>query len=361
MKGKDLFLGLSYVNQNFIEEAETVTRFKEKAPLSPRRIVLIAATVALMLFLLGCAVKALISMRVEEVAQYSDKGQFMTGEAVHFDKTNNVFIELGAYYPQEIPEGYTMTFVSDGAPLQHQRITYEGSGELYFDYAMMLGDPASSVEVYDITEKTEVDINGCAGIHYQHAGGLQTLVWIEEEQGFGFVLRTNDPGLDLLRIARSTAPGTPLTPTRSESTVKALEELGDFSPAYLPEGYEEQGVMGSPLSEGGGWYSYVRKYYVNKVENTRIFFEYESYAIDTEMGYEDSAKTACSFYIPGCDILSGTLVGEETEIGGMYALVTGNHIAWADPESHTVFHLTSEDVLGEDLLRVAQSICETTE
>ena len=65
---------------------------------------------------------------------------------------------------------------------------------------------------------------------------------------------------------------------------------------YLPEGYEEQGVMGSPLEEGGGWYSYVRKYYVNKAENTRIYFEYETYAIDTESGYEDSTRTVCSFY-----------------------------------------------------------------
>ena len=359
MKGQDLFLGMNYVNLTFIEEAETVTCLKgERKRPTLRRTLLIAATVALMLFLLGCAVKALISLRVETVAQYSDKGQLVTGEAVHFDKTDDVFIELGAYYPQEIPEGYTMTFVSDGAPLQRQRIDYEGSGELYFDYCIMVGDPASSVEVYDITEKTQVDVNGSAGILYEHAGGMQTLVWIEEEQGYGFVLRTNDAELDLTAIARSTGPGEPLTPTRSESTVKALEELGDFSPTYLPEGYEEQGVQGCPLSEGGGWYSYVRKYYVNRVENTRIFFEYETYSIDKEMGYEDSAKTACSFYIPGCDILNGIVVGEEAEIGGLYALVTGNHIAWADPEKHTVYHLTSEDVLDAELLRIAQSIRE---
>ena len=41
---------------------------------------------------------------------------------------------------------------------------------------------------------------------------------------------------------------------------------------------------------------------------------------------------------------------------GMYALITGNHIAWADPERHVVYHLYSEDVIDEALLTVAQSI-----
>ena len=80
--------------------------------------------------------------------------------------------------------------------------------------------------------------------------------------------------------------------------------------------------------------------------------------IDTASGYEDNAKTVCSFWIPGCDILRGIFVGEEVEINGMYGIATGNHIAWADPETHRVFHLTSEDILGDDLLKVAQSITE---
>ena len=52
------------------------------------------------------------------------------------------------------------------------------------------------------------------------------------------------------------------------------------------------------------------------------------------------------------------MVGEEVEINGMYGIASGNHIAWADPETHRVFHLTSEDILGDDLLKVAQSIIE---
>ena len=97
---------------------------------------------------------------------------------------------------------------------------------------------------------------------------------------------------------------------------------------------------------------------MNKEKNTRIYFEYETYNIITEDGYTDDAKTICSFTIPGCDILKGIIVGDEVEIGGMYGIATGNHIAWADPETHRVFHLTSEDIIGEELLKVAQSITE---
>ena len=84
-------------------------------------------------------------------------------------------------------------------------------------------------------------------------------------------------------------------------------------------------------------------------------------AVRNESSAGTARKTACACYIPGCDILNGIIVGEEREIGGMYALVTGNHIAWADPKTHTVFHLTSEDVLDEELLGIAQSVCETAE
>lgn len=358
MNGKDLLCGMNYVNAKFVEEAETVTKLHgEGKRLSLRRPVLVAAMIALMLLLMGCAVVRLISLRVKDTKIVTPVGETLVGEEVRFDETGDVFIELGAYYPQEIPEGYTMTFVSEGAPLQSQRIVYENAEDKELDFLIMIGDPASAVEIYDIAEKTEVNINGGSGILYTHSGGMQTLVWIAEKQGYGFSLGTNDISLDLVAIAKSTAPGEPLVPTRAESTVKALEELGDVSPSYLPQGYEEQGVMGCPLEEGGGWYSYVRKYYVNKEENTRIYFEYETYAIDTEMGYTDDARTVCSFLIPGSNALEGVFLGEETEVNGMFGLAIGNHIAWADPERHIVYHLTSEDVLNEELLKVAQSMC----
>lgn len=323
-----------------------------------KRIWMIAAVIALATVLMGSAIAALVSLKTGDVKVMDENNEIHEGEKVEFDEVHDVFIELGSWYPQEIPEGYTMTFVSDGAPYQNQTIKYENEAGDEIRYWIYIADPASGSEIYDIVSKTDVEINGQDGILYEQAGNSRTLVWINEKQGFGFKLNTTDSDVDLIAMAESTAEGEPLTPSRSEETKQAIAELGDFSPTYLPEGFEEQGVQASPLSAGGNWYSYVRKWYVNKDENTRIYFEYETYVIDKEAGYTDDAKTVCSFWIPGCDILRGIMVGEEVEINGMYGIASGNHIAWADPATHRVFHLTSEDILGDDLLKVAQSIIE---
>lgn len=323
-----------------------------------KRIWMIAAVIALATVLMGSAIAALVAMKTGDVKVMTENGEIHKGEKVEFEEVHDVFIELGSWYPQEIPEGYTMTFVSDGAPYQNQTIKYENELGDEIRYWIYIADPASGSEIYDIVSKTDVEINGQDGILYEQAGNSRTLVWINEKQGFGFKLNTTDSDVDLIAMAESTAEGEPLTPSRSEETKQAIAELGDLSPTYLPDGFEEQGVQASPLSAGGGWYSYVRKWYVNKDENTRIYFEYETYVIDKDAGYTDDAKTVCSFFIPGCDILRGIMVGDEVEINGMYGIASGNHIAWADPETHRVFHLTSEDILGDDLLKVAQSIIE---
>ena len=323
-----------------------------------KRIWMVAAIIALATVLMGSAIAALVAMKTGDVKVMTENGEIHEGEKVEFEEVHDVFIELGSWYPQEIPDGYTMTFVSDGAPYQNQTIKYENEAGDEIRYWIYIADPASGSEIYDIVSKTDVEINGQDGILYEQAGNSRTLVWINEKQGFGFKLNTTDSDVDLIAMAESTAEGEPLTPSRSEETKQAIAELGDFSPTYLPEGFEEQGVQASPLSAGGGWYSYVRKWYVNKDENTRIYFEYETYVIDKDAGYTDDAKTVCSFWIPGCDILRGIMVGEEVEINGIYGIASGNHIAWADPATHRVFHLTSEDILGDDLLKVAQSIIE---
>lgn len=338
------------------------------------RVWLIAAIIGATLLLMGSGIAVLISMRVEKVGinrpimetLVDEQGNteqtwiddYHEGEKINFDEVHDVFIELGSWYPQEIPEGYTMTFVSDGAPYQNQNIIYKNDAGNEIWYWIYIADPASSAEIYDIVSKREVKINGKDGILYEQLGGYQTLVWINEEQGFGFKLTASDIEVDLIAMAESTAEGEPFEPSRSEETKQAIAELGNFSPTYLPEGFEEQGVQASPLSAGGGWYSYVRKWYVHKSENTKIYFTYETYAIATEDGYTDDAKTICSFQIPGCDILNGIIVGDEIEVNGMYGLATSNHVVWADPENHVFYYLFSEDVTGNELLNVAQSMVE---
>ena len=330
---------------------------KRRNKRSPLRALLIAAAITVLLVTtVYAAVNALIDMRTEETQINTHNGETKEGVEVHFDKTEDVYIELDAYYPQWVPEGYEIVFVTDTAVMGRQYIDYENDAGKMITYTVMVGGEASNVEIFDIETFEEVDINGQYGILYYQESGDRTLVWLDREAGYGFELWTNDENADILSMARGAAPGEELVPTMSESTEKALAELGDYRPEYLPEGYAEQDVLGCPLEEGGGWYSYVRRYYVNKEENTRIYFEYETYAIDTESGYTDDARTVCSFFIPGCNIDNGIVVGSEGEVCGMYALITGNHIAWADPGRHVVYHLYSEDVIDEALLAVAQSI-----
>jgi len=396
MRREDLFNAIGNVDNQRLDRCEKrrnpnlVTgmensNMKEGKYIKPgrgRRIWMIAAIIVLMSLLMGSAIAELVSMRVEKIqiavpkpgnskSESEDSGdihgedttaatQIHEGEKVHFEEVHDQFLELGPYYPQKIPEGYTMTFVSEGAPLQNQRIDYENGTGKRISFWIYIGDPASNVEIYDIVSKTDVEISGQRGILYEQSGGNRTLVWLDDTLGYGYALRTNDGAVDLAAMAESTGEGEPLVPSRSESTVKAVAELGDYVPAYLPDGYRERGTMGSPLAEGSGWYSYVRKWFINPEANAQIYLEYETYRIVTEDGYTDDAKTVCSFHIPGCNILKDIMVGEEVEIGGMFGIASKNDVAWADPERHVVYHLYSETVTGDELLKVAQSITQET-
>ena len=342
---------------------------------------LIAAAVTLMTLLMGSAIAGLIEMRVEKVnvavyrgetqqeeprenGEATEKGtgssestaatEFYEGERVVFEDVKDVFLELKPIYPQALPEGYAISFVSDGAPYQEQSIVYENGTGGEIRYLIFIGDSASIVEIYGIENKRDVKINGQDGILYVQTGGSRTLVWVDREQGFGFTLSTGDSSVDLLAMAESTREGEYLIPTRSEATVKAVKELGDYHPQYLPEGFVEQGTMGSPLENGGGWYSYVRKWFVNREENKKIYLEYESYRIVTEEGYSYDPEAACACFMHRNR--QGEIEAEEIQVNGMFGYVRRSHIAWADPHKHVVFHLYSEDLSGEELLEVARSV-----
>ena len=68
MNGKDLLLGLSYIDRKFIDESETDTVTAQSRPF--RRPLLIAAIIALMLLLVGCAVVYVLSLRELRMGEY---------------------------------------------------------------------------------------------------------------------------------------------------------------------------------------------------------------------------------------------------------------------------------------------------
>ena len=86
MNGKDLFLGLNYIDKQYIEEAE-LEDLPRRATL--RRPMLVAAIVALMLLLVGCAIVYVLSMQEIHIGQqqrYEDVFEYDpdTGEAVAY-------------------------------------------------------------------------------------------------------------------------------------------------------------------------------------------------------------------------------------------------------------------------------------
>ncbi|MBQ6890907.1 MAG: hypothetical protein IJN53_07835 [Oscillospiraceae bacterium] len=344
-----------------------------------KKLLLIAAIVAATALLMGSAITRLIALRTEKITvQMPSNGDEQLsgpenttaatettssiptayeGERITFDEVHNVFIALPNYYPQQIPDGYTMTFVSNDAPLQERVIYYENAAGHRITYWLIVGNPGTSIEIYGIEQKTGVKVNGLPGVLYDQRGGMRTLAWIDEKQGYGFALRAEEDTVDLLAMAQSTAEGAPLKPTHSDKTLQALAELGDFSPGYLPEGFEEYAVAGYPLMEGS-WYSYVRKWYVNREENKLIYFEYETYKLPNGAWAGSEAKTASAAFIPDYHRTNGQVPHKQIQVDGMLGLMTDRHAAWADPEKDRVFHLYSKDVSPEELLKVAQSIRE---
>ena len=96
MNGKDIFLGLQYIGEDLIEKAEygefpTIAE-KEAKRLTLRKPLLIAAIVAILLLLVGCAVVYLLSLQEiklgeEQVTYDVYNYDPQTGEAVSYAGT----------------------------------------------------------------------------------------------------------------------------------------------------------------------------------------------------------------------------------------------------------------------------------
>ena len=91
MNGKDLFCGMNYVNVKYIDEAETVTQLQgEKKILSLRRPVLIAAIIAMMLLLVGCAVVYVLSMEKVKIGETTETVDYRLVEGTYVEDPHEV-------------------------------------------------------------------------------------------------------------------------------------------------------------------------------------------------------------------------------------------------------------------------------
>ena len=120
MSGEDLFCGLNYVSETYVEEAETVTQLQvEKRMLSLHRSALVAALIALLLMLVGCAVYYVLNLSGLKLGD-----QTGTRDVYEYDPSSG---EAIAYVGQETYVQQVLTLAGlDGTPAsQAAREWYE--------------------------------------------------------------------------------------------------------------------------------------------------------------------------------------------------------------------------------------------
>lgn len=262
---------------------------------------------------------------------------------IELEQEPSVYVGWEPVYPQSVPEGYTIRFVSDPA-YGEQSIDYSNDAGDSLSYTLYFRLGQWGRQFDGMGQPEQVDINGQTGYRIGN-----TLIWTDEARGFGFSLRSNAE-IDLIAIAKSVAPGPELTPTDANKTEKALEQLGDYQITELPKGMVEDGLTGRPLEDGGGWYSYVRRWYFNKKTNQELFFTYESYVSDASSVEEviqmDIGDTPAEFRtILGC---TGAVaqVGNDAKV----VWIQGNEAKGVS------FMLISPDYSVEELLTIAESV-----
>lgn len=104
MNGKDIFMGLKYVGEDLIEEAETI-RFPARSSGAHRRIrkpLLIAAIITLMVFLMGCAVVYVLHMEEIKIGE-----QQVSYDSFAYDPDTGMPVE---YLGQEMVNQVVLSF-----------------------------------------------------------------------------------------------------------------------------------------------------------------------------------------------------------------------------------------------------------
>lgn len=232
MNGKDIFLGLRYVDEDIIEEAEFGQfRSKEKPRiLKLKKSLLVAAVVAMMLMLVGCG--AVIYSRIH--MQVVDNRPISRSEL----SVEEIFT---TYYPQSIPEGYTC--VSGTAEGDSIRGLYYKNGQgIQIIFSLTTSLDFGEIHLIPPVEKTAVDVGGHRGTLTVSEAGAQNLVWSNETIGYDASLTTEDMEVDLIAMAESVESGAPM---ELNFYYRDNDELWDvWYPQQMPEGYTCTRVSG---------------------------------------------------------------------------------------------------------------------
>ncbi len=328
-----------------------IKSIKRKAPRTAVAAIIAAA-------ILSVTALAVIAARVNMVvSRYNQEGLVdepivtASGETepynveISFEEIDGEWIGLGTWYPQDVPDGYEETFVSDTlGGGRNQRIMFENAEGNFFDLEIGTAGPGLEVVLDDVISEQEVTIGEHSGTLFRSQDGIALLAWTDETRGLGFTMSTDDIELDLLTIARSVEEiDTPLTPTLAAEYGKTLAEIGDYTITALPEGYSELNMTASDLSSE--WYRYVYRWYENAAHE-EIYLGYETFSFEEDNVDPHTAET----------ILSYNGAGKAVTINGLPGGVSDGKIVWVDWERSLVFTIIAEQFTADELTAMAESV-----
>lgn len=294
MNGKDMFLGLNYVNAKFVEEAETVTRPKgEGKVVSLRKAVLIAAVIALLAVTVTACAFAIQRIRMNLV-QHNIPAQTETigaGEAAPMEiQTVNVLTDC---YPQTMPQGYEILC---GSPTSHtaRGIVYRNQDGKSIHFQISATPRENDIELRPPVEEAAVML-ACGEAVLMRNEGAQVLIWRNDADQYDASLFTDDVNVDLPSMANSLAFGEPIP---LSVWYHRGQKWDPWYPQALPEGYFCADV--SPIGDG---------YQTVTYENGRD--GYIRYGISTERALEPT-------------VVSEEEYMEDTQVNGIAAKLLCN-------------------------------------
>lgn len=249
-------------------------------------------------------------------------------------------------YPQALPEGYTLAYVSDRAYGQ-QFIRYDNAAGDTISFTFYFRISEYGLDFSGMGTPQKVDINGNTGYLMDHA-----LLWADAVKGYGYSLSATQD-VDLVAIAKSVAAGPELTSSETAKNEQALAELGDYNITALPAGMEEDSFTGCPLEDGGGWYAYIRRWYYNRQTNEALYFTYESYVSDAA-----SLEDIVQMQIGDARFYSADFMTINGCTGAASQLDNHAKVVWVQgtPAKGVCFQLISDDLSVEALLKIAESV-----
>ncbi len=171
------------------QKGDYIMTYKKKRTM---RIGLIAAALVAVL----AAINAHIEMKRTDYGQTTE---------IDFAKTDDAKPELGFYYPECIPDGYTKVFVSE-YDNRMQTVVYENPQGAELRYIYETAGEGGQVSFENIRSEETVDINGSSGTLYTLSDSSRILLWTNDAAGIGFTLTATDKNIDLIKMAASVAP-----------------------------------------------------------------------------------------------------------------------------------------------------------